>query len=33
MFGVRCIAINDNVDADSSESNDRMPFKNLFNER
>ena len=32
MFGVRCIAINDNVDTDSSESNDLMPFKNLFNE-
>ena len=32
MFGVRYIAINDNVDADSSESNDLMPFKNLFNE-
>ena len=33
MFGVRYIAINDNVDTDSSESNDLMPFKNLFNER
>ena len=32
MFGVRYIAINDNVDTDSSESNDPMPFKNLFNE-
>ena len=32
MFGVRYIAINDNVDTDSSESNDLMPFKNLFNE-
>ena len=32
MFGVRCITINDNVDTDSSESNDLMPFKNLFNE-
>ena len=32
MFGVRFIAINDNVDTDSSESNDLMPFKNLFNE-
>ena len=34
MFGVRyiAIAINDNVDTDSSESNDLMPFKNLFNE-
>ena len=30
--GVRYIAINDNVDTDSSESNDLMPFKNLFNE-
>ena len=32
MFGVRYIAINDNVDTDNSESNDLMPFKNLFNE-
>ena len=32
MFGVRYIAINDNVDTDSSESNDLMTFKNLFNE-
>ena len=32
MFGVRYIAINDNVDTDSAESNDLMPFKNLFNE-
>ena len=32
MFGVRYIAINDNVDTDSSGSNDLMPFKNLFNE-
>ncbi|MBU5432179.1 recombinase family protein [Intestinimonas sp. MSJ-38] len=32
VFGVRYIAINDNVDTDSSESNDLMPFKNLFNE-
>ena len=32
MFGVCYIAINDNVDTDSSESNDLMPFKNLFNE-
>ena len=32
MFGDRYIAINDNVDTDSSESNDLMPFKNLFNE-
>ena len=30
MFGVRYIAINDNVDTDSSENNDLMPFKNLF---
>lgn len=32
MFGVCYIAINDNVDTDSSESNDLMPFKNLLNE-
>ena len=32
QFGVRYIAINDNVDTDNSESNDLMPFKNLFNE-
>ena len=32
MFGVRYIAINDNVDTDNSESNELMPFKNLFNE-
>ena len=32
MFGVRYIAINDHVDTDSGESNDLMPFKNLFNE-
>lgn len=32
QFGVRYIAINDNVDTDSSESNELMPFKNLFNE-
>ena len=32
MFGVRYIAINDNVDTDSAESNDLMPFNNLFNE-
>ena len=32
MFGVRYIAINDHVDTDSSESNELMPFKNLFNE-
>ena len=29
MFGVRYIAINDNVDTDSSESNELMPFKNV----
>lgn len=33
MFGVRYIAINDNVDTDNSESSELMPFKNLFNER
>ena len=32
MFGVRYIAINDNVDTENVESNDLMPFKNLFNE-
>ena len=32
MFGVRYIAINDNVDTENAESNDLMPFKNLFNE-
>ena len=32
MFGVRYIAINDNVDTENAESNDFMPFKNLFNE-
>ena len=32
QFGVRYIAVNDNVDTDSTESNDLMPFKNLFNE-
>ena len=32
MFGVRYIAINDNVDTDQSESTELMPFKNLFNE-
>ena len=32
QFGVRYIAINDDVDTDSTESNDLMPFKNLFNE-
>ena len=32
MFGVRYIAINDHVDTDSGESNDLMPFKNLFND-
>ena len=31
MFGVRYIAINDNVDTENAESNDLMPFKNLFN--
>ena len=31
MFGVRYIAINDNVDTDSSESNDLMPFKSVEN--
>ena len=30
MFGVRYIAINDNVDTENAESNDLMPFKNLF---
>lgn len=32
MFGTRYIVINDNVDTKNSESNDLMPFKNLFNE-
>ena len=32
MFGVRYIAINDNVATENAESNDLMPFKNLFNE-
>ena len=32
MFGVRYIAINDNVDTENAESNDLMPFKNLFTE-
>ena len=32
MFGVRYIAINDNVDTENAENNDLMPFKNLFNE-
>ena len=32
MFGVRYIAINDNVGTENAESNDLMPFKNLFNE-
>ena len=32
MFGVRYIAINDNVDTDRSESTELMSFKNLFNE-
>ena len=30
MFGVRYIAINDNVDTENAESNDLMLFKNLF---
>ena len=30
-FGVRYIAISDNVDTENAESNDLMPFKNLFN--
>ncbi|MGN8969377.1 recombinase family protein [Intestinimonas sp. HCP28S3_D6] len=30
QFGVRYIAINDNVDTENAESNDLMPFKNLF---
>ena len=30
--GDRYIAINDNVDTENAESNDLMPFKNLFNE-
>ena len=29
---MRYIAINDNVDTENAESNDLMPFKNLFNE-
>ena len=32
QFGVRYIAINDSVDTENAESNDLMPFKNLFNE-
>ena len=32
VFGVRYIAINDNVDTENAESKDLMPFKNLFNE-
>ena len=32
QFGIRYIAINDNVDTENAESNDLMPFKNLFNE-
>ncbi len=32
QFGVRYIAINDNVDTENAEINDLMPFKNLFNE-
>lgn len=31
MFGVH-IAINDNVDTDNAQSNELMPFRNLFNE-
>ena len=30
QFGVRYIAINDNVDTENAESNDLMPFKNLL---
>ncbi len=32
QFGVRYIAINDNVDTENAESSELMPFKNLFNE-
>ena len=32
QFGVRYIAINDNVDTENVESSELMPFKNLFNE-
>lgn len=32
MFGVRYIAVNDGVDTENAESNELMPFKNLFNE-
>ena len=32
QFGVRYIAINDNVDTENTESSELMPFKNLFNE-
>lgn len=31
-YGVRYIAINDQVDTDNVESNDLMPFRNVFNE-
>lgn len=32
QFGVRYIAINDNVDTENAESSELMPFKNLFND-
>ena len=31
-YGVRYIAINDQVDTNNAESNDLMPFRNVFNE-
>ena len=31
-YNVRYIAINDQVDTDNAESNDLMPFRNVFNE-
>lgn len=31
-YGVRYIAINDQVDTDNAESNDLIPFRNVFNE-
>ena len=31
-YGVRYIAINDQVDTNDTESNDLMPFRNVFNE-
>ena len=31
-YGVRYIAVNDQVDTDNAESNDLMPFRNVFNE-